>query len=534
MKELCCEILVAGGGTGGVAAALAAAEAGCRVILTEETDWLGGQLTSQAVPPDESRWIESFGATARYRRFRNGVREYYRQHYPLTPAARANPRLNPGGGSVSRLCAEPAVYETTMRAMLAPHVASGRLQVLTRRRPIAAATEGDHVRAVTFRHLHSGAEQTIAADYVLDATELGELLPLAGVEYVTGAESRADTGEPHAVDGPAQPHNVQSFTWCFPMAWDPEGDRTGAHVIDKPAQYDFWRDYVPALTPAWPGKMLSWVYTHPITLQPMPRVLFPEEAPDNPSKGLWLYRRLICREHFAPGVMPHEATLVNWPQNDYVEGDIIDAGEEEAAQHLQAARQQSLSLFYWMQTEAPRADGGTGYPGLYLRPDLTGTEDGLAKYPYIRESRRIRARFTVTEQHIGLDAHGSDRAALFTDSVGIGSYRIDLHPSTGGDNYIDISSLPFQIPLGALIPERVINLLPACKNLGVTHITNGCYRLHPVEWNIGEAAGELAAYCLQQDRSPAGVYESTAATEAFQAVLSSRGVELQWPQVHPV
>ena len=50
MKELRCDILVAGGGTGGVAAALAAAEAGRSVILTEETDWLGGQLTSQAVP----------------------------------------------------------------------------------------------------------------------------------------------------------------------------------------------------------------------------------------------------------------------------------------------------------------------------------------------------------------------------------------------------------------------------------------------------------------------------------------------------
>ena len=80
--------------------------------------------------------------------------------------------------------------------------------------------------------------------------------------------------------------------------------------------------------------------------------------------------------------------------------------------------------------------------------------------------------------------------------MGVGSYRIDLHPSTGGNNYIDISSLPFQIPLGALIPRRVENLLPACKNLGTTHITNGCYRLHPVEWAIGEAAGALAAYCL--------------------------------------
>jgi NADPH-dependent 2,4-dienoyl-CoA reductase/sulfur reductase-like enzyme len=62
VKELRCDILVAGGGTGGVAAALAAAEAGRSVILTEETDWVGGQLTSQAVPPDENRWIESFGS----------------------------------------------------------------------------------------------------------------------------------------------------------------------------------------------------------------------------------------------------------------------------------------------------------------------------------------------------------------------------------------------------------------------------------------------------------------------------------------
>ena len=98
--------------------------------------------------------------------------------------------------------------------------------------------------------------------------------------------------------------------------------------------------------------------------------------------------------------------------------------------------------------------------------------------------------FTVREEHVGVVQRG-DRvgAEMFADTVGIGSYRIDLHPSTGLRTYVDISSWPFQIPLGALIPIRVENLLPACKNLGVTHITNGCYRLHPVEWNIGEAAG---------------------------------------------
>jgi choline dehydrogenase-like flavoprotein len=100
-NELAADVLVIGGGLGGCAAALAAAEAGRSVILTEETDWIGGQLTSQAVPPDEHPWIENFGATRRYRRLRHLIREYYRQHYPLTAAARAQSHLNPGGGSVS-------------------------------------------------------------------------------------------------------------------------------------------------------------------------------------------------------------------------------------------------------------------------------------------------------------------------------------------------------------------------------------------------------------------------------------------------
>ena len=88
-------------------------------------------------------------------------------------------------------------------------------------------------------------------------------------------------------------------------------------------------------------------------------------------------------------------------------------------------------MLYWMQTEAPRHDGGYGYAGLRLRPDIVGSRDGLAKHIYIRESRRIKAEFTVQEQHVGVEARGQQQGAeSFFDSVGIGSYRIDLHPST--------------------------------------------------------------------------------------------------------
>ena len=67
--------------------------------MTEETAWIGGQLTSQAVPPDEHRWIETRGANKSYREFRTRIRDYYRRNYPLTDAANNKSNLNPGGGT---------------------------------------------------------------------------------------------------------------------------------------------------------------------------------------------------------------------------------------------------------------------------------------------------------------------------------------------------------------------------------------------------------------------------------------------------
>jgi len=527
LRESKCDVLIAGGGVGGCAAALAAARMGRTVILTEETDWIGGQLTSQAVPPDENPWIETFGATRSYREFRARVREYYKRNFPLTAEAHAHWALNPGNGTVSRLCHDPRVALAVLQEMLAPYTHSGRVRIFLRHKPIAADVDGDRVRSVTFKDLENNTERTFYAPWVLDATEIGELLPLTGTEYVTGAESRDETGELHAPPGPSQPLNMQAITYCFAVDYI-EGED---HTIDRPEMYDFWRDYVPQLNPPWTGKLLDWTCSHPHTLKPRPRTLFEEGYGDTP---LWRFRRIIDRSNFAPGTFVSDITLVNWPQIDYWLGPVYEVPEEEAQKHLYQAKQLSLSFLYWMQTEAPRPDGGTGYPGLRLRHDVVGTKDGLAKYPYIRESRRIRAQFTVLEQHVGVEARGSNKAEPFFDSVGIGHYRIDLHPSTGGDNYIDVPACPFQIPLGSLLPVRMKNLIAAAKNIGVTHITNGCYRLHPVEWNVGEAAGYLAAYCLEHQLTAGEAVRNTPKhLEAFQRLLRRQGVELAWPNIGP-
>jgi hypothetical protein len=525
MRELAADIAIIGGGTGGVAAALAALRQGRRVVMTEETDWVGGQFTAQAVPPDEHPWIEQFGCTASYRRLRNDVREYYRRWYPLTREARENPHLNPGGGWVSQLCHEPRISLAVIEAYLLPYLTSGQLTLLLEHVPLHAATDGDRVTAVTVCDLESGEETVLVAPYFIDATELGDLLPMAGVEHVMGAESQSETGEPHAVEGESQPLNQQAISFCYALSHHPGED----HTISRPNNYEFWATYEADF---WGAPNLSWRHPHPITLEMRDRVLFDQDRKNKESlwETLWLFRQILDRQHHLPGSFPSDITLVNWPQIDYWLGPVVGVEPEEAARHLQGARELSLSMLYWMQTAAPRPDGGTGYPGLRLRPDIVGTRDGLAKYAYIRESRRVRAEFTVLEQHVASELL-PEGAVKFPDSVGIGSYRIDLHPTTGNVTYIDVGSWPFQIPLGSLIPVRLENLLPASKNLGVTHITNGCYRLHPVEWNIGEAAGALAAHCLATGHTPRGVRNTPGLLKDFQKLLERDGVELDWPKL---
>lgn len=527
MRVLDTDVAIIGGGLGGIAAAIAVLERGLRVVLTEEHPWLGGQLTSQAVPPDEHIWVEQFGITARYRALREGIRDYYRRNYPLSESARGDRALNPGRGRVSRLCHEPRVAEAVIRERLLPFEASGRLVVVPSVTPVSAAAEHDVVREVVVAG-KDGRQVAIRAPFVLDATETGELLPLTGTEYVVGSESRAETGEPSAPEV-ADPANVQSIAWCF--AFD---HVDGDHTIERPADFDEWRALEP---PFWGAPMLSFVAPNPRTLEPEARTL--GVNPDSERNGdprvdagdqdLWTFRRIAARQTFRAGFYDSDIVLANWPQLDYLGGSIIDTEERE--RHLAAAKAQSRAYFYWLQTEAPRPDGGTGWPGLRLRGDVVGSEDGFAQAPYIRESRRIRARRTVVEQDISVAVRGDAGPARFPDSVGVGMYRIDLHPSTGGDNYIDVECAPFEIPLAALVPVRTKNLLPAAKNIGTTHITNGAYRLHPVEWNVGEAAGELAAFCLERTIHPGDVVSDPELTEQFQHRLTESGVEIHWPEI---
>src|SRR6267142_6400041 len=198
-----CEILIAGGGTGGVAAALAAARSGRRVVLLEETDWLGGQLTAQGVSAlDEHEYIESFGGTRSYYELRNAIRAHYGE-------------LNPGNCWVTRLAFEPRVALGVIEQMLAPHVELGRLSIHRRMKTVAVTTDGDRITELVAMGLVDGGMIRFKPGMVIDATELGDVLPLCGAEHLVGAETIAQTGEPQAQPIEPKPHCMQSFTYTF-------------------------------------------------------------------------------------------------------------------------------------------------------------------------------------------------------------------------------------------------------------------------------------------------------------------------------
>jgi hypothetical protein len=561
MRELETDILIVGGGTGGVAAALACARLGVACIVTEPTDWLGGQLTAQGVPPDENQWVETFGANASYQALRTAVRASALREGARERAVEPFGAFNPGGGWVSRCCAEPSRWHACIVEALAPFVERRLVRVLLHHEPLAAELDRDHVRGIVLRDTRTAEATIVRAKQFVDATELGDLLPLVGAEHHIGAEHRDLHGELHGrtdFDLRTRTHDTldqQACSWCFAIEHRPGED----HRTPAPAGYAQWRSYVPAMNPPWCGPLFSW--TVPSHNEAGRHTFRMVPAPDEPLANeweMWRYRRIVDASIWGHnGSAPRaDVTVVNMVQMDYWLKPLlgVEPGEQQAA--LAGAREQSLCWLHWMRTEAPRHDDrGVGYPGLRLRGDELGTADGFAKSVYVREPRRLLARTIVHEGHVGTEQRRADGFAgadlakrfnwdatpygtgeRFADSVAIGHYSIDLHPSCAGRNNVYVPCAPFRVPMGALIPVRVANVIAGGKCLGVSHIVNGAYRMHHVEWGVGEAAGTLAALCVRGSSGaiapgtdPRAIHESPARVAEVQRVLGDFGVRLAWP-----
>lgn len=484
-KVIECDVFIAGGGMGGLAAAIRVAQKGLSVCVTEETHWIGGQMTAQGVSAfDENKYVEDSGATNLYQRLRERIRSHYE-------------RKNPGECWVSWCSFEPKVGLQKLEEIIAEETGKNQPCIFTRIKVVKMKVVRGRAVAALAVNLDTGKFTEYRFRFCIDATELGDLLPMLNIPYSSGAESRIETGEPHAPERP-NPDNVQDFTYPFIL----EIDRSRNNTIPKPKTYDTFNSK---------GKFSLLGYG-----------MFSDPPRNLP---FWTYRRLISAEHLPQ--YQSDISMINWEAHDMRGENIIDCGNVLQAERLALGKLVSLGFLHWLQTEAPRDEGSKGYPEFKQNFDVLGTTDGLSMYPYIRESRRIKAKKIVVEQEIAAATNDGARAKLFPDSVGIGFYPIDIHghqdvPGTGQ------ASKPFQIPLGAMVQTTIRNFLPACKNIGTTHVTNGAYRLHPIEWAIGEAAGVVAYICIAKRARPETVRANKKKLREVQKTLVEYGSPVFW------
>ncbi len=529
-----CDVLVLGGGLGGVAAAEAAASDGASVIMVEPTSVLGGQLTAQLVPvPDENRYvgIAKGSSTDRYRSLREDVRALY----AARPDVRRGKATNIGQCWVSSVSGLPSVWSQALQQRLAPLLQNGRLkQIYLRhqlRRIVRYSGNGD-INYVEIVNLENGTVHRIAPRLVIDATEDGAGAYLAGCPTRVGQEAASVFDEPLAPEK-NHPEWVQSFTYGFLLRWESDSQKQRP-AIAPPAEYEtFSKQGEYTLDYVYRGNG-NQAYSVPYGV--LAAITHTSIAGTRTYQPFWTYRRLEAASSFSTGTSPQgDIALINWRGNDFHMESYIDKPLDEQVRILNRGRDFALGFLYWLQTECPRDDGnGKGYPE--MQP-LTPTDEplvdelGVALHPYIRESRRIVASEMLTSRHMEATAEDQRWGTEFSDSVGCAHYAIDIHPSANEPHLLH-TVVPYHIPLGALIPvSGPRNLIAGAKNFGASRLALASARMHPTEWLIGEVAGMLAAMSTRQDLFPASIRKSDEHRQTFLDHISARGITRYWSTV---
>lgn len=497
------DLVVAGAGTGGVAAALQAARMGARVLLIEETDWIGGQMGNAAVTsmddggiwgknPDRERGI--------YREFHeSAINHYYTIDKDPFTAYHFN--LQSEGGYEPRV-ARGVLYgliEETRRRVL-PDGKHPVLDVVPRTRVSAVRKSGEAVNGVTLEEwTESGVQRKdVGCKILVDATEYGDVIPLTGARYRLGA-TISDQIDPAT--------RVQDHTWVGVIREYPDGLPEELRIKEPPPGYEriakVFRNYQLYGTAAWGGEnrgvkgpRLWWVYA---AWRGMP-------DSGSPATGVMTEER-------------HTKCGLNGGNDYAVTAAAIEDPAQRAANEL-AGINATLGIIYWFQNELGLPWGPAGEEGYAtpynlhrmeqrgVRGDLLPIAARLPQWPYVREARRIVGVETLRGQDLYTRDRGDEAARHWDSAVAINDYSFDLHgtedqlePGLDERDYINATG-PFPVPFGVFIPERVDGFLPAEKNFSQSRLANGATRLQPSTMLTGQAVGAIGALAARQGIPP--------------------------------
>lgn len=432
------DVVVYGGGSSGVCAAVQSARLGSRTLLVEPTPWLGGMLTAAGVSAVDGNYRLPSGLWGDFK-------DALVNHYGSAAALKT--------GWVSNVMFEPQIGDSIFRSW----VRAERNLTCVHGYTLLAVTRLRNGWCLSFTD--GKATMHVTASYAVDASELGDLAAMARLPYRLGMDSREETGEKEA---PEKGNDiVQDLTFCATLR-----ARRGARLLPRPKDYD--------------PKEFRNCCLHP----------------DNDSttrQKLWPADMMISY-----GRLPNGLYMVNWPihGNDYYLNDVSDAPSKRQALE-EAAKQKTLRFVYYMQHELgadtleladiyPTADHLPLIPyyreSRRFRGKVTFTVNDL-RHPYADTSRPLY-RTAVAVGDYPVDQH----------------HYAYPHRDLPDMNLFTVPS--FGLPLGTLLPAGEDRLLLAEKSISVTNIVNGASRLQPVSMQIGQVAGTVAAMAVRKRCHP--------------------------------
>ena len=483
-------VLVYGATPGGIAAAIAAAEDGEKVLLVEPTDRIGGMVTC-GLSHSDFRTTE--GLTGAYLKFSKRVEQHYRDAFgPDSPQVR---------DCWHGVFAEPKVNLAVFEEMIA---AQPNITLWRNRRVFGARLSGDadgsSIGLVALIENDGHTTMTVTADYYIDATYEGDLIAAAKVPYRVGREGRDEYGESLAPEqGDAE---VQAYNFRLTATQDP----ANRVLPKKPKEYQ--REHFAGVLPLFKSGKLKTIFGYPsgclykAQTPPLPngkydlndvsggivRLSLPGENLEWPDGG----GGAAVRSAPEPAVKP---------EVPYSPTGLAQARQRVFDAHLRW----DVGLLYFLQNDpavpAKLRDEARSWG--WCRDEY----DDNAHLPpqlYVREARRMIGAYVFTEKDTdhARDESGSAadaRAVLRSDAIAMGDYGPNCHGTAHGGSrfggkhtgefYKSVS--PYQIPYGVLVPKEIENLL-APGPVSASHVGFCALRLEPIWMSLGEAAGHAA------------------------------------------
>ncbi len=468
-KTLSTDVLIIGGGAGGTAAGIQSARLGVKTLMVESSPWLGGMISAAGVSAIDGNHKLPSGLWAE---FRNLLYQVYGGPEAVET------------GWVSNTLFEPHTADSLFKRMAA---AEKDLTILYSHHFKLLKRTGNKILSVSVLDKTSRQTVIIYPKMVIDATELGDVMAAAKVPYSLGMEAGSVTKEKVGIN--KSNDIVQDLTYVAILK---DYGRDADCTIVKPKNY----------TPSEFDAACSDYYFDKT-----------RKAPNVDSKKMLEYAKL-----------PNNKYMLNWPlygNDTYL--NIVELNEAGRARELEKAKEQTKRFIYFIQHQL-------GYKNLGLANDEFPTEDRFALMPYHREGRRVKGLVRFTMRHIAEPfTYGEP---LYRTGISVGDYPIDHHHKKNLDapQHLEFYPVPsFNVPLGALIPQQVENLIIAEKGISVSNVANGTTRLQPCVLLTGQAAGALAALSIKQSLIP----KKVSVRLVQQQLLNARAFIMPYIDVKP-